>query len=768
MKCILCVLALGACALDSTDPASVDEFLPDGTLGVDRVIRHGEEQDLNWVARDGMKYVAEDFSIGPALVKNVELASGQSIGMWPRSIMPYCINDIADVPLGLTVAQQTQLDGELAALAKVTPVKFQRHPCATIVSELAAEGLGPAYVDYILWTQPYNSTGGPVGHAAGWTIQLSNPFGDGSVWHETGHALGYMHEQTRPDRASYVNYYNDCVTAASGATLAQTQAQFTLVPNATDITPYDINSVMEYSSYSFGTYNGNTLLCPPLLFGGTDPANAPVWGTFTKPDNTQLTLRGTLISPPGNWSPEDINGAWIWFEQALNPSHTNDMLGTSMVSADFDGDGYDDLAVGAIGEASPDKSIGGAVLIYKGTSQGLFAWKLLYEGEFGVPTQGSDDFGFSLAAGDVNGDGIADLVVGAPFRGTPQAGAVFIYTGSATGLTKSAGPITQTSLGGTSHASDMFGAAIAIGKFAGSGSKTYIAVGAPYMHPNQNGGSRGQVMLFTMSGGAPSFWTKLDPDAAGIGIDSGMFGDALAAGDLDGNGIDDLVVGAPAINVGTGNVAPFYGKLNATPVAGPLIFPNEALAVGDRYGISLAYNQTKYAIGLAVGASAKAGEGRVYQFGPFNHTIVQYGVYRQDMITDQKGSRGDSFGTTVAIGDIDNDGQNDILVGVSNKTIAGKVGAGEAALFMSNGKASIVGPSTPQTNDRMGTSLAIGNFDAGRKNPVRTDKLLDFAIGIPGRIVNNQTNAGAFNSYKGFPTFQLVWRQFTQDSHTGP
>jgi hypothetical protein len=80
----------------------------------------------------------------------------------------------------------------------------------------------------------------------------------------------------------------------------------------------------------------------------------------------------------------------------------------------------------------------------------------------------------------------------------------------------------------------------------------------------------------------------------------------------------------------------------------------------------------------------------------------------------------------------------------------------------------VIGPVTAQTNDRMGTSLAIGNFDAGRKNPVRTDKLLDFAIGIPGRIVNNQTNAGAFNAYKGFQTFQLVWRQFTQDSHTGP
>jgi hypothetical protein len=775
MKHLACcaLLALGACALDPDEPVAADDsspFLPDGTVGVDRVIRHGDEEAIPWIARDGKKYVSEDFAIGPALVKNELVATPQTLG-WPRAIMPYCIHDIADNSKGLTSAQQTQLDGELAALAKVLPINFERHPCATIVTELAAEGLGNAYVDYLHWNiTTSNETVGPIGHAAGWTIHLVPVFHDGDVWHETGHAVGYMHEQQRPDREDHVNYYPDCVKAGDGATLAQTQGNFTEAGNSTnELTPYDINSVMEYSSYSFAKYDAaNNIICPPILFGGANPATAPVWGHFTKGDGTVLTLRGSLITPPGTWSPEDINGTWVWYEQALGSPETNDMLGTSMVSADFDGDGYDDLAVGAIGE-QPYRHLGGAVLVYKGTSTGLVAWKVLYEGQFDTFTAHSnDDFGFTLAAGDVTGDGIADLVIGAPLQGTPQGGAVFIYKGGASGPTKLAGPITQSSLGaGTSESTDMFGAAIAIGKFAG-GSKAYIAVGAPYEHPNPNAGSRGVVSLFAITGSTPSFWLNVHPEDAGIGIDSGMFGYALAAGDLDSDGVDDLIVGAPAVSVGTGNVAPFYGRTGSTPLAGALLLPSETLVTGDRFGISVAYNKTKVGtIGLAVGASGKAGVGRVYQFGPFGGTVIQYGIYHQNQIVDQVGVRGDNFGAVVAIGDLDNDGLNDIAVGVSGKTIAGKLAAGEVALFLSkNSTNKVIVPTAPNAQDRFGTSIALGNFDAGRVNPVRTNTQLDLAVGIQGRMVNGHSNAGVFNTYKG--TSSSLWRQFAEDTHAGP
>ena len=76
----------------------------------------------------------------------------------------------------------------------------------------------------------------------------------------------------------------------------------------------------------------------------------------------------------------------------------------------------------------------------------------------------------------------------------------------------------------------------------------------------------------------------------------------------------------------------------------------------------------------------------------------------------------------------------------------------------------LVTPSVQQTGGRPGVPRLYSFRDLVALRVVKS--LLDFAIGIPGRLVNNQTNAGAFNSYQGFPPFQLVWRQFTQASHT--
>jgi hypothetical protein len=414
IKRTILYLTLGACAVDPNPTNPDDDLLPDGSTGVERLTIRGKTVEWPWVAKHGMKYVEDDFSIGPARRFEPELATPDTIGEWPGNHVPYCIVDIGSSIWGLTSSEQTYLDAALAELARITPLHFDRFDCN-------ASNPPARYVDYRHWaTTDSNETTSGIGHA-GYTIQLTPSLNNPSIWHETGHALGYMHEQRRSDRASYVNFYPSCLSAPTWA------SQYAVTATTLELTPYDIDSIMEYSSRSFSV---DYPACPPLLFGAPDPSSAPVYGTYNG-----TTLRGTLIAQPVQWSAEDINGAYELYEPALGVPEYGDQLGATMVSADFDGDGYDDLAVAAVGE-QPGSSHGGAVFLYKGTMNGLVAWKVLDEAQFaGVSTHANDEFGVALASGDVDGDGIDDLIIGAPGYAA-QTGAVFVYKGGRGGTAR--------------------------------------------------------------------------------------------------------------------------------------------------------------------------------------------------------------------------------------------------------------------------------------------------------------------------------------------
>jgi hypothetical protein len=112
----------------------------------------------------------------------------------------------------------------------------------------------------------------------------------------------------------------------------------------------------------------------------------------------------------------------------------DDNYGFSFVNVrDVDGDAKDDFAVGAIHGDGPDVSLSGSVTVFSGGRNwnydeglGKIVAKLSGEGPM-------DKFGLSIAAGDLNDDGIGDLIVGAPFNTHDpkfyQGGAVYIYFG---------------------------------------------------------------------------------------------------------------------------------------------------------------------------------------------------------------------------------------------------------------------------------------------------------------------------------------------------
>ena len=117
--------------------------------------------------------------------------------------------------------------------------------------------------------------------------------------------------------------------------------------------------------------------------------------------------------------------------RTLGKNEKGDLFGRVVASGDFNGDGLTDLAVGAPKEDVGIIANSGAVFIYRGTEFGLAPWKVLTQEGLGSNEIG-DQFGFSLAAGDFNGDGKDDLAVGAPGEKPgkdPKSGYVFAFKG---------------------------------------------------------------------------------------------------------------------------------------------------------------------------------------------------------------------------------------------------------------------------------------------------------------------------------------------------
>jgi hypothetical protein len=162
-----------------------------------------------------------------------------------------------------------------------------------------------------------------------------------------------------------------------------------------------------------------------------------------------------------------------------------DGFGSAAVLADFNDDGCADLAVGAPGENTET----GFVVVLYGSISGItvdgaqwFTANSLFGSGSGRPRQA---FGSVLASGDLNDDGTADLVVGAPGDSRDRStvgGSVAVVYGSPAGLGRGHAPalITQQSAGvpGRPEADDRFGAALAVGDFAGDGADD-LAVGVP-------------------------------------------------------------------------------------------------------------------------------------------------------------------------------------------------------------------------------------------------------------------------------------------------
>jgi hypothetical protein len=456
-----------------------------------------------------------------------------------------------------------------------------------------------------------------------------------------------------------------------------------------------------------------------------------------------------IVGAYGYTNGESVGGsAFVYYGSetglSLTPDWTaesnqaNAMFGCSVSTAgDVNGDGYSDVIVGAPCYGNLEL-VEGCAYAYYGSPGGLSP----VENWTAESDQGGAFFGISVStAGDVNGDGYSDVIVGAHYydNGETNEGRAFVYYGSSSGLSS-----TPNWTAESNQASAYFGNSVSTAGDVNGDGYSDVTVGAYYYDNGEANEGRAFVYYGSASG------LSLTPDwTAESNQASALFGRSVStAGDVNGDGYSDVIVGAYLYDNGQtdeGRAFVYYGS-----ASGLSLTPNWTAESNQPYayfGVSVStagdVNGDGYS-DIIIGAYGYD-NGQTDEGAAFVYYGSASGLSITPDWTAESNQASAYFGLSVSTAvDVNGDGYSDVIVGAYNYD-NGETDEGSAYVYYGSASGLSLTPDWTAESNQASAYFGVSVSTAG---DVNGDGYSDVIVGAY-YYDNGETNEGSAFVYYG-------------------